>query len=387
MAALPILWLLLPTRFSIWLAALFFYGAAGPTSYLAIRHYFADWSTLACVLAQLGFLLLLSSPWACLPGRSSSQRTGSRLVGFVLALVLSIAPPIGVISAWHPAYSAGWIWPHGGWLALASVGAAWTWMVWRPSVRTAAAALSALAMLAAATNWHHMDAPNISTGTGAPQEARSRLVAVDLSADVAPNYMAFAMKLQDLARRLREERTRPGDVAVLPENAIDEWKPPVERMVRMQLKRELQVGPILSGATIKSGGKTWGGLVLVNPDGSSVVRRARQPLVLSLWHPWNPVDHYSADWSAPGVLEAGGQRVAFRVCSEEFSLFWTLLDVARDNATALVVVGSHFWSKTPMHDITQGRHGRAAARLFGLDLVRAINHSPTHPKAALLQRR
>lgn len=368
MAVLPMIWLLMPTRRATFYCAIAFYLTASPTSYMAVRNYFIDWPAAYCVAAQIGFLGFLVLPWLLLPP-SSEPRLGVRTGGLLAALVLSAVPPVGVISAWHPLLSAGWVWPAGGWWALGLVFSCWLAVALSPRVRTAAAASWALLMIGIPTNLLYQ-------GPGS-----TILTPVDLSLPRAETHLDFAGKLEHISRRLKAERPagQASSVAVLPENAFEEWKDGTRAMIQFALRRRLAEGPILAGTTFKDSAGTWGGVVLLANGTEPQVLRARQPLVLSLWHPWDPVEHYSATWFTPGVLQVGQERVAIRVCSEEFPIFWMLVDQALHGATVMAVVGNHYWSTTTMHDVVQGRHGRAAARLFGIPIIRAINRAPGHP--------
>lgn len=368
MVALPMIWMLMPSRPSALFSAIAFYLASSPTSYMAVRNYFVDWPTAYCVVVQAGFLTFLTLPWLLLPPRSES-RPSVRIGGLAGAMILSAAPPIGVISAWHPLLSAGWVWPAGGWWALLLVIGCWTAVAIRPRLSTAASASCMLLAVGFPANL-------LYEGPGP-----TNLTPVDLSLPRANSYAEFASKLEQINRRLKASRPALGEVAVLPENAFEEWKEGTAAMVQFALRRRLAEGPILAGSTIKDASGTWGGVVLLSSTAAPQVLRARQPLVLSLWHPWDPVEHYSATWFTPGVLQVGQERVAIRVCSEEFPIFWMLVDRAVHGATAMAVVGNHFWSTTIMHDVVQGRHGRAAARLFGIPIIRAMNRAPEHPLA------
>lgn len=369
MAGLPVLWMLMPSRRAVMLSVLAYYVASSPTSYLAVRNYFADWPAAYCTAVHLGFLAVLAVPWMLLPP-TREGRPQIRLGGLLGALVLSTVPPLGVVSAWHPLLSAGWVWPGGGWWALALVLGCWVVVALQPSSRNAAVALLVLSAVGVATNLGHEDAKPVNT------------VAVDLSLPRATSYEAFGERLEVLNRILRARRAgHQPSLAVLPENALEEWKDATKSMILMALRHRLGEGPILAGTTITDDSGRWGGVVLLNAGQEPKLLRARQPLVLSLWHPWEPFEHYSASWTSPGVMQTDFGRLGIRVCSEEFSLFWMLVDQALYDPTALVVVGNHYWSKTVMHDVVQARHGRAAARLFGIPIVRSINRAPDHPMA------
>lgn len=372
LALLPLMWLLAPTRFAGFAAVLSYHLAAGPTTAAAAAGYFPQWSALACVAVYLAFALALSLPWALLDVRREVA-PGRRLLALAAVVLISVAPPVGVISAWHPLLAAAWVYPGGGWLALAIVLAAWGAVAWRPRITTGVLSTAAMGAIALATSWGYTE-----------PSAPPRLLALDQAVARAPTFAAFGMKLEQLNTQLRELARPPGSVVVLPETAIEEWKPSVQAMVSVALRQRLLDGPLLAGTMVRDASGSWGAAVLIQHDGPATIVRSRQPLVLGLWHPWDPVDHYSANWLHPEVMEVAGERASIRLCSEEFPLFWTLVDQIVDRPTVMIVMGSHYWSNTIMHDVTQSRHGRAAARLFGIPIVRAINRSPSHPAARAL---
>jgi len=370
MALLPLVWMAMPDRRAMLGAVLAFYIAASPTSYLAMRDYFPQWPVMYAVGAQACFLALLCLPWLLLP-TARDPRITLRLAGLLGALTVSLVPPLGVISAWHPLLSAGWVWPAGSWWALGLVVGCWAVMAWRPSTVMAIRMMGALMAVGVAANAAYRDPPP------AP------LLAVDLSLPRAETFESFGVKLETMNLHLRKARlgSTAATPVVLPENAFEEWNRGVATSVQVALRRRVSEGPILAGTTFKDDEGKWAGVVLLTDGQPPEFLRARQPLVLGMWRPWDIQDHYNAAWSAPGVMRLQGQLVAIRVCSEEFPLFWTMLDKARHDLTSIVVVGNHYWSTTVMHDVVQGRHGRAAARLFGLPIVRAINRAANHPAA------
>ena len=370
LALLPLLWMAMPGRRAMLGAVLAYYLAASPTSFLAMRDYFPQWPLAYSIAAQALFLTVLCLPWLLLPNSRAPQTT-LRLAGLVAALTVSLIPPLGVISAWHPLLSAGWVWPAGGWWALGVVIGCWAVMAWRPSPTMAIGLMGALVTIGVAANSAYRDPPPAS------------LQAVDLSLPRAETFEAFGVKLEAMNTHLRQARrgSTAANPVVLPENAFEEWNRGVASSVQLVLRRRVHEGPILAGTTFRDDAGKWAGVVLLTDGQPPQLLRARQPLVLGMWRPWDVQAHYNAAWSSPGVMRLEGELAAIRVCSEEFPLFWTLLDYARHDITSIVVVGNHYWSSTVMHDVVQGRHGRAAARLFGLPIVRAINRAADHPAA------
>lgn len=363
LAALPILWWLLPSRITVAASVFAYYiGAMLPIATTILGYYpewpaAAGWGMLAVIAAVNAMPWIIG--WA--PYSASPPR---RAAGLLLAVLVGILPPLGVIAWAHPLLSAGWILPGGAWWSLLAVLILWVLVAWRPAASTVGMSLIAGGALAVGTGLNYT-----------PPPAPANIVGVNTQLQPATSFLAFAKKLNEVDAALRHSSLRPSQVAVLPETTLDEYKASTAPMVGYALSRHVARGPVLSGTTFHENDLKWAGAVLLLKDSPPQFVRARQPLVFALWHPWDENDHYSADWLAPVVFDLAGERVALRICSEDFALFWTLYDFAVDRPTVLVSMSNQWWTRDPLVALTQAQHLNAAARLFNVPVVRAANRA------------
>jgi len=365
LAALPVLWWMLPNRTAALASIGAYYVAALLPVATTILGYYPNWPPIAGWGVLVVVALINATPWL-IGWASVYAHPLRRTLGLLLAISISTLPPLGVATWANPLLAAGWIFPAGGWLALAVLLLLWCLVAWRPAASSAGMALVAGAAVAVATNMpYRPPAPPVD------------LVGINTQLQGASTFLAFSQKLGGIDAVLRQRNLRPGQVAILPETTLDEFKESTATMVGFALGRHLTRGPILSGTTFHQEGSKWAGAVLLGRGGDPVFFRARQPLLFALWHPWDPEDHYSADWLAPNVFSLGPLRVALRICSEDFALYWTLYDFATSRPTVLVSLSNHWWTRDPRVDVAQAQHLQAAARLFDVPVVRAENSAPT----------
>ena len=365
LAVLPLLWWMLPGRVSAAASIFAYYCAALLPVATTILGYYPSWPAAAgwAVLTLVAAVNAL--PWI-VGWAGYNARPIRRLVGMLIAVAVSVLPPLGVASWANPLLAAGWIFPGGGWLALATLIILWGVVAWRPAASSLAMAVVAGVAVTLATNLPYRQ-PSSPTD----------LVGINTQLKGAATFPAFSQKLSDLDGTLRRAKLSSGQVAILPETSLDEFKESTAAMIGFALGRHLLRGPILAGTTFHEDGAKWAGAILLRRGKDPLLFRARQPLLLSLWHPWNRDDHYSADWFAPNVFDLGRHRVALRICSEDFPLYWTLYDFATDRPSVLVSLSNHWWTRDPRVDLAQAQHLQAAARLFDIPVVRAENSAGT----------
>lgn len=369
LAALPVLWWMLPSRIVALASIAAYYIAALLPVATTILGYYPTWPPIAGWGVLLAVALFNATPW--LIGWSSvSAQPLRRTLGLLLATAITTLPPLGVATWANPLLAAGWIVPAGGWFALSVLLVLWCVVAWRPTASSVGMVLIAGSAVGLATNLSYQ-----------PPAPPAELVGINTQLQGAPTFLAFSQKLGALDAVLRRSTVSPGQTSILPETTLDEFKPSTATMIGFALGRHIARGPILSGTTFHQDGSKWAGAVLLRGGAEPVLFRARQPLLFALWHPWDPDDHYSADWLAPNVISLGAHRAALRICSEDFPLYWTLYDFATNSPTVLVSLSNHWWTRDPRVDLAQAQHLQAAARMFNVPVVRAENSAPIKPGA------
>lgn len=364
-AFVPALWWLLSSRMTVALAATGYYAAALYPVRSAIEGFFPSWPHYLTLVVLGAFAAASAFPWWALWQRHGAS-PGRRVLGLLGAVVVGIAPPLGVVAWCHPLLAAGWIVPGWGWWGLCVLLGAWAAVAAWPRLVVAAIVVVCLTVLSGWVSSRYVEARPL-VGVHAMQLAVGNPRSVSA---ISGNTLAVAAGVDALQRKA-------GDLVVLPETFFPQWRPATQALARVFLQPLAALGPMLVGTTIESEGKRYNAAIVIDESHDAevpAVYLARQPLVLSMWRPWDGENHHSARWTGEGVVSIGGRRLALRLCSEEFALAWTLIDLWREpGIDGFVTMSNHWWSSDPIHNQIQAQHMHAQARLFGLPVSRALN--------------
>jgi hypothetical protein len=143
-------------------------------------------------------------------------------------------------------------------------------------------------------------------------------------------------------------------------------------IVRVAKANKIQ---ILVGADENQDGVRRVGLLVVSPDGQVTAKFARQPMPVSLWHPWSP-DSYLADWDAdPLVTLPDGRRAYISVCYEDLvpGLFMAGMRKSGPRPDVVISVANVWWMPSDKGGRRQAKVVQGMARLYGIPLVRSVN--------------
>lgn len=103
---------------------------------------------------------------------------------------------------------------------------------------------------------------------------------------------------------------------------------------------------------------------------------AVMPMLVGMWHPWNPDRHYPINLSgARQTIKTPAGNAVWLICYEEM-LIWplTLRMGLADSPPALLVSAANLWFGSRQASIMQERSVRLQARLWSLPLLRAVNY-------------
>lgn len=138
--------------------------------------------------------------------------------------------------------------------------------------------------------------------------------------------------------------------------------------------RDLDMQVLVGVDELLPSGERRVGALIQNPDGSQVVRYARQPMPVSLWRPWRQAT-YSADWSRDATfdLRSGGVGM-LSFCWEDLLPGLHIAALRRRSDTTVIVsIANDWWMADDSGALRQGKAIEAVAKLYGLPLVRAVN--------------
>lgn len=318
--------------------------------------------------AWLGPALLMGMAWALAWGRAGSWWRA------VAALIVLAVPPVGIVGWGSPLTAAGVLFPGWGVVGLALMGAvsavAASWGEWsrasngcrRRGAQALGVGIAGLVLLAnglygepAATgNWLGVDT-YIGKGNEEGFSAWQEVVALgdQIGRASAPvtvfpelvggNLAANKLFWSGAEGSLREKGRSAlvGGVVLRPDGTLDNV------VVVLGAQGDDASGPV-----------TWGN---------------RMPVPVAMWRPWAKTGpRYAAHWSADGVRQWRGERVATLICYEQLLVWPAALTVAA-RPDRLLAVNNLWWARDTSIPGIQLAVSRAWARLMGVPIVVARN--------------
>lgn len=363
----PALWAMAPSR---WIAALvsagYFLAASRGLPQGVANFYSADlWpGLLLWVAASMSFIGVHAALWTKRRGEFASGKRGAgsaRALRYLLAMVLTGAPPFGITGWAHPLTAAGVLFPGWEWwglLAMATGLAVMTTRLWP----VAAITLGGFWLWSAAS-WTQPNLPDAWKGVDLKQGDR-------LGRD---GSLASQRDLIATVRRAANERDRIR-VVVLPESTLGFWTPTVDRVWREGLRGSGLT--VIAGAAVVEAQGYDNVMVGISADAADVLYRERMPVPGSMWQPWlqwtGQGGGVRADFFGNPVVEIGGVRIAPLICYEQLIL-WPILQSMLHSPEVVVAVGNGWWTESTSIVAIQKASVSAWASLFGLPVVTAFN--------------
>ncbi|WP_436226521.1 hypothetical protein [Cupriavidus necator] len=361
--ALPLLWGVTRSRWE-GLSLMLAYFAAGSRGLPGgAVVFFGDeaphWWGLGMWLAAS---VLLSAPFALCWSRVPAKRA----MGFVLALLVSLVPPLGIVGWLNPLSVAGILFPAGGW-----VGLALTFVLFIALMRQRVRWLAGLAVAVAAANVSMHRGPSIHDDWLGFDTSFPKLSSA--GADHASQYLTSMQRIEWLRGVISE---MPANATlVLPETLIGRFDGVAQAMLA-QAEGELTVksSKVLVGAELPQDSGRYKNAVVVLGANGHEDRAAIQsiPVPISMWKPWTH-DGAEADLLArKNTITVNGLRVGVSVCYEQL-LAYSLVRVMADKPDVIVAVSNVWWARSTNIPQIQTQSVRAFARLFHVPVVSAKN--------------
>ncbi|MCW0021326.1 conjugal transfer protein TraB [Rhizobium sp. BT-226] len=352
----PLIWSKAPSRAVTVLVAMGYFLAASRGLPLGIVNFYGSngyEGYLLWIISASGFV---SAHTICWEGRSERRR----LLGFAVATVVTILPPVGIAGWANPLTAAGILFPGWGWSGLIVTGAGMLFLVTK-RWPIAAVAIGGLTLWSAA-GW---TPPNVPAGwTGSDTQFGQAL------------GRGFNLSLQrDLTRSVHEASARSGaDMIVLPESAFGFWTPTIEQLWQQELAGSNTT--VVGGAAVVTRHGYDNVVIAVKADGASIVYRQRMPVPVSMWQPWREWSGQSGGASAgffnDPVVEIAGHRVTVLVCYEQL-IAWPVLQSMLHRPDAIIAIGNGWWTKGTSIVAVQRASVFAWGRLFDIPLVLSFN--------------
>lgn len=359
------IWFLSQSRLHAWLAMFVYFLAASRTIPFSSAVFFEEGSSpVLGVFLWVGSAAILAAPWAIFRPAASSAR---RIAHLVVAIIVSVVPPVGLIGWTNPILGAALVVPGGGWVSLGigfALLAACAWVDRRHPLRSLAAPATVV-LLASITHLHTELAPPPKHWVGATMHAGH---APTGAIQQAERQLAVIAAIDDgLAKNAR--------VIVLPEQILGTWSATwhlfLEASIGAQL-REHKAQVLLGAAVpISSSERTFNSAIVY--DGTSWRQaNARFAIPVSMWKPWS-AQSTVVEWFADGTYWIDGRKILLSLCYEDL-LVWPALLSFIHKPQLIVSMANAWWAGAgPKILDIQREHIEAWARIFNVPIVRAVN--------------
>ena len=344
------------SRAAAYAVAFAYYAGASWPLIPGARVFFGPYATVAlAVLLWIAAAAILAAPWALVgpvPGYRSVWRGP-------LALVITAAPPIGIIGWASPLTSAGVLFPGTRWLgliatmALAGLGAAFP--------RTALCV--ALIAATAANALHH--------GEVAPPPTWEAVNTEFGGAGFGPrDPVSDFASAQWIQTRALESHAR---VTVFPESAVSRWNEATEMFWQPTLALLKASGKtiILGAGVSKPGTGQFDNVLLIRGAQNGPDLPQRIPVPIGMWRAGTPTGVPIHMWGS-GTVNIAGERAAILICYEEL-LVWPILMSATEHPILIIGIANDYWATSTRIPKVQISAMQAWSRLFGIPNLLATN--------------
>lgn len=363
----PLLWANSPSRLvASAVSAGYFLSASRGLPQGVANFYASDFwpGLLLWVAASLAFVVVHAVLWKPRLAVGRSREThwiGGQAFRYLLAMVLTGMPPLGITGWAHPLTAAGAIFPGWGWWGLLSTAVGLLVLTTRHW--TVAITILSGFWLWSVAAW---TGPNFPDGW----------VGVDLKLGQSAGRDGSIDYHRDLiATVLRAVSTHPKTrVVVLPESALGFWTPTIEHLWRNGL-RGSDVTVIVGAAVIGDQGYD-NVMVTISSSDARILYRERMPVPVSMWQPWLQLTGQGGGARAHvfgnPVVDINGQKIAPLICYEQLVL-WPVLQSMLHSPTVIVATGNGWWTAGTSIVAIQKANVTAWGRLFAVPVIIAFN--------------
>jgi hypothetical protein len=346
-AFVPVLWLLLQHRAWAYASSGAYYlSAIWPV--IPVVHRF-NGSFLTGFAIWVGAALLLAMPWLIFRPRISKQA----LWCGPAAMLVTIVPPLGVISVACPISAAGYLFPGMktvGLLAALLVPGA---IIWRPRP-----ILSVVAAATLTANALHVSNP----------PAKPDWESANTLADNTPGAYGDYQRIQAMLDRAEGSKAK---VIVFPEANIRCWTPTTLSFFNIRIAAlRAQGKTIVTGALVptKKGYRN----VVEGFGAAAITLEQRIPVPLGMWKPFRS-GGVEVKVYGDGIVRIQDRRVAILVCYEQL-LAWPGLQTTPFRSDIVVGIGDDQSEGGTLIPTVRSAYLKAWARLWSVPMVEAISH-------------
>ena len=324
--------------------------------------FFRDGSLIRALTLWFLSSLALAAPYFFINLQKSKFLKG---ILIVLAVLVSIPPPLGLIGWGNPLTSAGLFFPCLKWVGLLIMLLCYFIAALSRTIR-----LTLVGLILLFTPFLEIKA--------APQEANIKGINTSFgmlasgSYDFDTQYERERQVFQELRRMLKAGELS-ADVIVLPETLAGRLNPSVKRRWNeffMSLKADTV---FVVGGELPKGDK-YDNVMLAFKDEHEQTAIQRSPVPFSMYIPLGSnganADIFSLGKDSMMILN--GKKAAFLICYEQF-LTWPLLSILSQKPDMIIAPSNFWWCKDTSLPTIRDRALKLWATLFGLPVVSAVN--------------
>lgn len=364
---LPLIWGLAKSRLSSSLVVFGFFLSASRGVPFAIGVFFGDespwwanWGLWLCValLSSLSYYFL----W--------HEKKHRAIIGFIVAVILTLIPPLGLISWANPLVAAGYLYPAWGWVGLGLTLLLFGALISRSVLLICLfLGLAGLSQALGTSNSSKTAAP---VGWSSVDTHFPRLASV--GGDDAENILAARRRIDWLKGVMANVPSN--HVVLLPETIVGVLDGE-SRFSVWQVEAGLAArgARVLVGAIVPlPSGQYQNGLVVLGAKaGEAAMAVQNVPAPISMWKPWANNDGALADPLGRGnIVEVNGLKVGAVVCYEQvlaFSLLWTI----SGSPDVLTAASNVWWARDTSVPAIQRQMVKSFGQLFDIPVLVASN--------------
>lgn len=388
---LPLWWSAATHRVGAWSGVLALYLIGAHEQPAAILRVLPDSTPLSSTTIWALHALILSLPWAWL-WQPPTQAPAKRWLASAAVLLLGLLPPWGLIGWLHPLTLSGLLYPAWGWAGLLAT--LLLWGAWNAHQRPVISALLLASLLANSLfrppstppGWQPLNTNLPPMGPSQLQRLERQTVLMQGLQPWLQNDSHDPVPEPTAQDPIRTHHPAPS-VLLLPESIAGPWSAAEDYWWANVFKQIMESGTtlIMGAIALDPLGRGHNAAQLISARGIRWVR-ARQPIPLADWTPWNAQGLHS-DWFLTkdktwtlnfGQTRVGDLRVLFSFCFEDLLVLPELVSaLGAGPPQALISLSNHWWANGLREPEVQALHALLWARLWGIPLLRADNSAPS----------
>lgn len=354
----PILWVTSSSRYSGSLILLLYYLTASRGLPGGSAVFFADAaSPLLGSCLWLLAAIVSALPWLICWTPSKERRT------FLLPLIflISVVPPIGLVSWTSPLFASAVLYPGFGLFGIA------LFVLLIAGIGMRKYAVVALTLTLSIVAISIKPVQNYSNAIVGIDTQYGRLLS---NAEGEDSFFTLS-RLKDI--RVHAKAMPPGSIGVFPETVLGS----VDSVLRGS------IDDISKPLATKGSGMLIGGEMPTNVSGryfnavfgigtlDGLIFKQRVPVPITMWRPWSK-EGAQADIFGSGIVDILKDKATILVCYEQLIL-WPSLISSFHKPTLLIGVANDWWARDTSIPAIQAQSLTAAGVLFGWPVISAVN--------------